>query len=169
MNVRTETPADVAAIHAVHAASFPTEGEARLVDGLRAAGRLTLSLVAEADGAIVGHVGFSQVTVEAGTDGIGLAPVAVLPDHRRRGVAAQLVREGLAACERMGHGFVVVLGDPDYYRRFGFRPACGRGLHDEYGGGDAFQVLELRPGALPQGGGTVRYEDEFAKLDEDPE
>lgn len=165
MNVRPEAPADHGKIRAVHTASFPTVAEACLVDDLRAAGRLRVSLVAEDQGDIVGHVAFSPVSVIGATDGVGLGPVSVLPAFRRRGIAHQLIREGLAVCEGLKHGFVVVLGDPRYYGRFRFTPASDRGLRDEYGGGDAFQVLELLPGAIPAGGGVVRYSPEFAVVD----
>jgi len=162
--VRAEDPGDREAIAAVHVAAFPTAAEARLVDALRAAGRLSVSLVAEVEGRIVGHVALSPVELAGASRGAGLAPVAVLPGFRRRGIAERLVREGLAACERSGCGFVVVLGEPAYYARFGFLPAARFGLRDEYAGGDAFQALELRAGALPGGGGDVRYALEFAAL-----
>ena len=165
MVVRPERPDDAAAVRAVHAASFPTDQEARLVDALRAADRLSVSLVAEADGAIVGHVAFSPVTVDTGEVGIGRAPVAVREPHRRRGVAARLIGAGLDACRAAGFGWAVVLGEPGYYARFGFRPAADVGLSDEYGGGPAFQVLELVPGALPVGAGLVRYGPDFAGVE----
>jgi len=114
------------------------------------------------NGEVVGHVAFSPVSVVGAIDGVGLAPVAVLPAFRRRGIAEQLVREGLEACKQLGHGFVVVLGDPRYYHRFGFMPASRWGLRDEYGGGEAFQALELRQGWIPAGGEVVRYAPEFA-------
>lgn len=164
MNLRLEKPADRVGIHAVHEASFPTTDEAELVDGLRTAGRLTLSLVAEEQGQVVGHVAFSPVSLQGTSDGVGLAPVAVLPEFRRRGIAEELIRLGLTHCKKLGHGFVVVLGEPHYYRRFGFLPASRWGLRDEYGGGEAFQALELRTGAIPSAGGLVRYAPEFGKL-----
>jgi putative acetyltransferase len=167
MSIRSEGPVDLRAIRAVHEASFPTEGEAQLVDALRAAGRLRVSLVAEEQGEIVGHVALSPVSVLGATDGVGLAPVAVLPAFRRRGVADQLIRQGIADCKQQGCGFIVVLGEPDYYRRFGFKPARCWGLRDEYGGGDAFQVMELRTRAIPADGGDVQYAPEFAALGED--
>ncbi len=141
-SIRDENPADKRAVHDVHAASFPTESEARLVDAMRAAGQLRVSLVAVDQNEVVGHVAFSPVHVTGATDGVGLAPVAVLHDYRRRGIADRLIREGLVMCRRASHGFVVVLGDPGYYGRFGFKPASEWALHDEYGGGDAFQALE---------------------------
>lgn len=165
--IRPEHSDDAAAVHAVHAVCFDSSAEAYLVDRLRAAGRLAVSLVAEIDGRVVGHIAFSPVTLASGAiraAGAGLAPLAVVAAHRRRGIAADLVRAGLDACRCAGFDWVVVLGEPRYYRRFGFRPAATFGLHDEYGGGDAFAALELRPGALPVGGGLVRYAPEFADL-----
>lgn len=164
MLIRPETATDADAIHAVHAAAFPTDAEARLVALLRAAGRLSVSLVAADGPAVVGHVGFSPVTTADGAVGIGLAPVAVLEGHRHRGVAARLITDGLAACRAAGFGWAVVLGEPGYYARFGFRPAAEVGLSDEYGGGPAFQAVELIPGRLPAGAGLVRYAPEFASL-----
>jgi putative acetyltransferase len=159
--IRFEAPADQAAIRAVHASAFPTMHEADIVDALRRAGRLTLSLVTVENGAVVGHIAFSPVTLAGTIDGLGLAPVAVLPAFQRRGIAARLIRAGLDVCARQRHGFVVVLGDPRYYARFGFTPARTWGLRDAYGGGDAFQALELRPGAIPAAGGLVRYAPEL--------
>jgi putative acetyltransferase len=94
--------------------------------------------------------------------GLGLAPLAVLPTVAGRGIGAALVRAGLAACAQRAAGLIVVLGDPAYYARFGFTPASTFALRDEYGGGDAFQAIELTPGAAPAGGGLVRYGKEFA-------
>jgi putative acetyltransferase len=161
---RLEQPGDAPQIWAVHAASFPTLDEARLVEALRRAGRLTLSLVAEVGGLVVGHVAFSPVSAGAGAIGAGLGPVAVLPAHRRAGIAAGLIEDGLARCRAAGTGWAVVLGNPAYYARFGFRAASAQGLSDAYGGGPAFQVIELSPGGLPSGAGLVRYAPEFDAL-----
>lgn len=162
--IRPEQPEDISAVRAIHVVSFPTAGEARLVDALRAAGRLPVSLVAEMGGVVVGHVAFSPVTVQSGAIGAGLGPIAVAESSRRQGLAANLVRSGLIACREVGCGWAVVLGDPGYYARFGFRPASDFGLMDEYGGGAAFQAMELIPGSLPIGAGVVRYAPEFATL-----
>ena len=162
MVIRPEHACDLTAIHAVHASAFATDAEARLVDELRITGRLSVSLVAEDGGRVVGHVAFSPVKVAGAAGGLGLAPLAVTPDRRRRGIGGQLVREGLAVAAASGFGFVVVLGHPGYYLRFGFRRAAEVGLGNEYGADEAFMVLELRPGSLPAGGGLVRYGPEFA-------
>jgi putative acetyltransferase len=165
ISVRPEQPTDAAAVRQVHASAFPSPAEARLVDRLREGGKALVALVAEVDGAVVGHIVFSPVAVEPPADGqgVGLAPLAVLPGHQRRGIGTRLVEEGLAACRRAGYPFVVVLGHPGYYPRFGFRRAAARGLRNEYGADEAFMVLELRAGSLPPGGGLVRYGPEFAE------
>lgn len=164
VTIRPEQPGDVAAIHAVHVACFPTDAEARLVQLLRATGQLTVTLVAEVADHIVGHLAFSPVTTAAGAVGMGLAPVSVLPMHQRQGIAAGLIEQGLKQCHAAGYGWVVVLGEPAYYARFGFQPAGDYGLSDEYGGGAAFQVLELTAGHMPHGAGFVRYAPAFASL-----
>jgi putative acetyltransferase len=164
LTIRPERPEDAAAVGAVHRAAFPTDAEARLVDRLRANGKARAALVAEVDGEVVGHVVFSPVSVggvHAG--GLGLAPVAVRPGHQRRGVGSALIREGLAVCRREGCPFVVLLGHPDYYPRFGFRRAGEVGLSNAYGADEAFLVLELRPGGCPAGGGLVEYGPEFGE------
>lgn len=161
-SIRCEQSGDQLAIAAIHISSFPTDAEATLVGKLRSAGRLAISLVAECDGTIIGHVAFSPVTTATGQTGLGLAPVAVMASHRRQGIAANLIQEGLARCAAAGFGWSVVLGDPAYYKRFGFRPASSCGLTDEYQGGEAFQICEVIPNAAPYNGGLVRYAPEFA-------
>jgi len=164
MLVRKEYPADIAAIRALVTGSFPSPAEAELVDALRAAGRLSISLVAVDDGEVIGHVGFSPVTVDGATLGLGLAPVAVREDRRRRGVAERLVRDGLELCRNAAIGLVVVLGDPRYLTRFGFEPARRLELTGAHHWGDAFQAVQLIIGTIPPGGGLVRYSPEFEGL-----
>lgn len=161
--IRPERPDDAVAIARLLEACFPTDAEARLVAALRAGGRLAVSLVAEHSGDVVGHIAFSPMRAAGG---VGLAPVAVAERHRRAGVGAALITLGLDRCRDAGFTWCVVLGEPAYYARFGFRPAREFGLTDAYGGGDAFQALELAPGALPRGAGLVRYASEFDDLDE---
>mgnify|MGYP002624295400 CR=1 FL=1 len=165
--IRPETRSDARQVRAVHVGAFPTPAEANLVDRLRDVGRLAVSLVAECEDDVVGHVAFSPVTMEraaADVAGLGLAPLAVLSTFRRRGVGAALVCRGLDACRRAGVAYVVVLGEPAYYQRFGFQPAAASGIENEYGAHDEFMVLELHPGALTRCSGLVRYCEEFAEL-----
>jgi putative acetyltransferase len=162
MLLRPERPTDVAAIRAILESAFPTPLEAALVEALRASGRLMISLVAEIEGGIVGHVAFSPVTAGLAQGGMGLAPLAVHPSYQRKGVGSRLVLAGLDACRAAGCGFVVVLGSPEYYGRFGFAAAANWQLSDEYGGAPAFQALELRAGACSVGPELVQYAPEFA-------
>ena len=121
VSLRAEEPGDVEAVREVNARAFPTDAEARLVDALRAAGALVLSLVAEEDGRVVGHIAFSEVTVEEGRTrwtGVGLAPMAVLPEAQRRGIGSLLVREGLERLAREGQPFAVVLGDNENFGHY---------------------------------------------------
>lgn len=159
-----ERPGDEATIRRVQALAFPSDAEARLVDALRRNGRLAVSLVARRGDEVIGHVAFSPVSVGRIAGGLGLAPLAVVPAYQRQGVGAALVRAGLEACQSLDCGYVVVLGEPAYYGRFGFSPAARWCLRDAYDGGAAFQAIELRPGAIPTGGGLVGYAPEFASV-----
>ena len=128
IGIRNELPADVAAIDAVTRAAFTSARhssgtEHAIVRALRDAGRLAVSLVAEADGEVVGHVAASPVTVTDGSTGwYGLGPVSVAPAHQRRNIGATLVTRALSSLRAAGAAGCVVLGDPGYYARFGFRP-----------------------------------------------
>jgi putative acetyltransferase len=162
--IRPQRDEDAAAIRQVHLAAFPTPAEADLVERLRASGKAVIELVALDGDSVVGHILFSPVALEplAGTVGLGLAPLAVLPDHEKHGVGRRLIQNGLAECHKWGAGFVVVMGDPPYYSRFGFEPAANHGLRSEYDAGDAFMVFKLASGALPPAGTLVKYAPEFA-------
>jgi putative acetyltransferase len=165
MQIRLERPADVAAIHAINGAAFETSAEADLVDALRVRAAPIISLVADHDGSIVGHILFSPVSL-TGHDELkimGLAPMAVVPGQQRRGIGSALVREGLEHCRALGSGAVVVLGHPEFYPRFGFVPALRFGITSEYDVPDeAFMALELEIGVLEGKPGTVRYHPTFA-------
>jgi putative acetyltransferase len=127
VNIRAETLADVAAIEAVTVSAFRTaphasHTEQHIVNALRAAGRLAVSLVADMDGVVVGHVALSPVSIDDGTESwFGLGPVSVLPEHQRQGVGSRLVREALRILRERGALGCVVLGEPEYYGRFGFQ------------------------------------------------
>jgi putative acetyltransferase len=163
--IREEAPADIESIHSLNAAAFETEGEARLVDGLRAAHALTLSLVAEVAGQVVGHIAFSPVVVTSERQtapGLGLGPMAVAPSFQRMGVGGRLIEEGICKLRGAGHRFCVVLGHAEYYPRHGFVPAIRFGIRWERPvPDDIFFVRELAPGGLAGVSGTVRYRPEF--------
>jgi putative acetyltransferase len=127
--IRNETPADINAIGELTIAAFRTleishHTEQFIVAALRAAKALTISLVAEADGRVIGHIAFSPVAISDGTrDWYGLGPVSVLPEHQRRGVGKALIAEGLRRLKELGAQGCCLVGHPDYYRQFGFRNA----------------------------------------------
>lgn len=169
MQIRSFEAADEAGVDGLLKAAFPGPDEARLVMALRAADADTLELVAEDHGEIVGAVMFSPVTARAvgGDDlfGIGLAPVAVTPDHQSRGIGTALIEAGLAYLTTLGVPWCVVLGDPDYYGRFGFAPAA-RWNWAWAGDPDgqfaaAFQVKALNGSAPKTAPATVHYHPAF--------
>lgn len=127
MIVRKEEASDVDAIFAVTAAAFEGhpyshQTEPFIVNALRAAGALTVSLVAEDEGRVVGHVAFSPVTIsDGGADWYGLGPISVPPECQRRGIGTALINEGLAALKALGARGCVLVGEPAFYQRFGFR------------------------------------------------
>ncbi|HYQ59862.1 MAG TPA: N-acetyltransferase [Desulfatiglandales bacterium] len=167
VTIRTEEPTDVEVIRSIHQSAFPTEAEARLVDRLREESKLALSLIAEVKEHAVGHVAFSPVFVgpqSSGNQGLGLGPVAVLPEWQGNGIGEKLITRGIEDCRRDGYSFVVVLGEPEYYERFGFRRASLFGLGNEYGVDDPFMALELRLGGLPKVPGIVRYVKVFSEV-----
>jgi putative acetyltransferase len=127
IEIRNETAADVAAIEALTAAAFlnaphADHTEQFIVNALRNAGKLTISLVADAEGTLVGHVAVSPVSISDGASGwFGLGPVSVVPEHQGRGVGSRLVREALRLLFEQGAAGCVVVGEPRYYGRFGFQ------------------------------------------------
>jgi putative acetyltransferase len=169
LTIRPETGADVADIRRVNELAFGQPAEAQLVEALRRDARPFLSLVADDDGAVVGHICFSPVEVERPDGGrmmiLGLAPMAVLPERQNRGIGSRLVEAGLDACRASGAVAVVVLGHPEYYPRFGFVPAAPRGLVSEYDVPDpVFMLAELVRGAGGEVRGVARYHEAFRNV-----
>ncbi len=164
--IRPEKPEDIPAIRIVNERAFGRAAEADLVDALRRNGKAAISLVAEDEGRIIGHILFSPVMVESGEGeviGLGLGPMAVVPERQKRGIGSMLVEHGLKRCREDGHRFVVVLGHPDYYPRFGFVPAVRFNIKSEYNVADeVFMVMELQEGALQDQAGIVKYQPEFS-------
>ena len=165
--IRAERPEDCAAIRAVILAAFETAAEADLVDTLRGSGCPLISLVAELQGAVVGHILFSPITIEGHPELalMGLAPMAVQPAQQRKGTGSALVRAGLEQCRGSAIDAVFVLGHPRYYPRFGFQPSARFAIRSDYDvPEEVFMVIELRPGSLTGVNGIARYHDAFKDL-----
>ena len=167
MLVRTEEDNDRDAVHAVNVSAFETPAEADLVDALRAQAKPIVSLVAEENGAVVGHIMFSPVSLSGHPHlkVMGLAPMAVTRERQRKGIGSALVRAGLAQCRHLGYTAVVVLGHPEYYPRFGFLPSSRFGIDCEYDvPEEVFMATELQPDALSGKTGRVKYHAAFGDL-----
>jgi putative acetyltransferase len=129
--IRNETDADVSTITEVTIAAFKTlaisnHTEQFIIEALRAAKALTVSLVAEVNGRVIGHIAFSPVTISDGTrNWYGLGPVSVLPEYQRKGVGKALIQEGLSRLKDLNAHGCCLVGHPDYYRKFGFKNVSG--------------------------------------------
>lgn len=165
--IRSEQPQDVGGIRHVNRTAFDSTVEADIVDSLRRQAQPFVSLVAVDADDVIGHIAFSAVTFASHPQVpiAGLAPMAVLPSRQRVGIGSSLVRAGLDDCTRLGFVAVVVLGHAEYYPRFGFLPGSTFGLSSEFDVPDeVFMALELRPGALRQHQGVVRYHPAFGSV-----
>lgn len=163
VNIRNETPADVQSIHSVTEQAFRNAAhtdhtEQFIVDVLRNTGALTVSLVAEADGNLIGHVAISPVTITDGANHwYGLGPISVLPEYQGKGVGSRLMNQALAEIKSSGASGCVLLGDPGYYKRFGFKVVEGLilpGVPPEY-----FQAVSFGDGFAQ---GEVSYHNAFS-------
>ncbi|MDJ0785126.1 MAG: N-acetyltransferase [Desulfosarcinaceae bacterium] len=171
ITIRKEGPEDVKQIRRIHVSAFDTSTEADIVDQLRRSADPILSLVAEevrhgGGQRIVGHLLFSPVAVDGPQDppaGMGLAPMAVLPEYQEKGIGSALVRHGLDILAEGHCPFIIVLGHPEYYPRFGFEPASRHGLHCQWKSvpDAAFMVKILDGDRMAGVGGVVRYHDLF--------
>lgn len=160
--VREETPADVDAIADVTVAAFKTldvsnQTEHFIIAALRGANALSISLVAETDRRVVGHIAFSPVTISDRTEGwYGAGPLSVLPEYQRRGIGKALMEEGLSRLKELDARGCCLVGHPEYYRRFGFDNTPGLGY--EGVPPEVFFALSF-DGHIPQG--TVAFHDAF--------
>jgi len=167
MIVRAEDKDDFVDAQSILLSAFPEEGESKLVSRLRENAQPIISLVAEIDGKLVGHILFSPVTLDSKPvlQLMGLAPMAVLPSHQRQGIGSALVEAGLAQCRLMQYGAVVVLGHPDYYPKFGFSASTNFAIKSEYDvPADVFMIVELTNNYLIGCSGTISYHKEFKNL-----
>jgi putative acetyltransferase len=167
MLIRAEKENDRDAVYTVNASAFESPSEANLVDALLEQVQPVVSLVAENNGEVVGHIMFSPVSLSGYPDlkVMGLAPMAVAPEHQRKGIGSALVRAGLEQCKQLGFAAVVVLGHPEYYPRFGFLPSSRFGIDSEYEvPEEVFMAMELQPGTLSGKTGRVKYHAAFSNV-----
>ena len=167
-SIRPEKPGDRETIRKVHEEAFSGDEEALLVDQLRADPLFIpeLSLVAECDHTVIGHILFFPVSI-ANTTGLvpalSLAPLGIQTAFQRKGVGSSLTRHGLSECTRLGHRIVICVGHPEFYRRFGFGPARVSGLELPFPAPDeVFMVREMIPDALKGIRGLVQYPEIFS-------
>ncbi|MBT2690693.1 N-acetyltransferase [Bacillus sp. ISL-47] len=171
LDIRPEKPSEFEKILEINNLAFGQENEGKLVSLIRTSPHFipTLSLVAEKDGELSGHILFSEVMIETsqGTtvNTIGLAPMAVKPDFQNQGIGSALVNAGLERCKELGYGHVVVLGHPEFYPRFGFEPSVKFGIKPPFPVPEnVFMALELTKGALSGIEGAVRYPPAFSEV-----
>lgn len=166
LQIRSFTPADTAAVRDVHVTAFSTPVEAELVKALHAGGHAPISLVAEEDGKIVGHILFSRLSLQIDDrpiSALALAPVAVRPEYQKSGVGSALIRAGHDQAQRDGWEASIVLGEPAYYRKFGYDASAVAHIASPYAG-EYLMGLELAAGALRGENGTMTYAEPFAAL-----
>lgn len=162
VKIRSETDADTSAITEVTVAAFKTleisnHTEQFIITALRATKALTVSLVAEVGGCVVGHIAFSPVTISDGTGNwYGLGPVSVLPEYQRQGIGKALIQEGLSRLKEINAQGCCLVGHPEYYRKFGFKNMPGLVLE---GAPQEFFFALSFSGHSPQG--TVTFHDAF--------
>ena len=169
--IRPEAPADVDAVHRLTEAAFAASelghhGEAQLVDTLRAECPESLSLVAVKDDEVVGHILFTTATLTSpsGTPetGMGLAPMSVSPGLQKQGVGSRLIRDGLDRLRAQGTPFVIVLGHPDYYPKFGFERAVDHGVQSDFPDlAPEHFMIQWLDGRTSSPGGVARYHSAF--------
>ncbi len=168
MTIREEKSTDIDSIWNVNTEAFETEAEANLVNALRNSDCNFISLVAETEGNIVGHILFTPVELTGNRNRLkimGLAPMAVLRQYQYKGVGSKLVKTGIKHCQSLGYDALAVLGHPGYYPKFGFEPSVAYGIKSEYEVPDeAFMILELVPNSLKDHQGILKYHELFSSV-----
>lgn len=167
LNIRPETKDDHKKITEVNDLAFGQKNEGRLIEKLRQTDNFIpeLSLVAELNGEIIGHILFYPITINSASskfNSLALAPMSVIQLYQHKGIGSQLIIEGLSSAKKLGHKSVIVLGHSEYYPKFGFRPASHWNIKAPFKVPDnVFFALELVKNELADKGGTVEYPKEF--------
>lgn len=168
VKIREERTEDLLAVQTVNERAFGQQTEADLVAKLRHNCDQVLSLVALVHDEVVGHILFSPATIEGDrriVKGMALAPMAVLPEYQRQGVGSELVRSAIRNLKQRNCPFIVVLGHPEYYPRFGFEPASRYGIRSQWEvPDDAFMIMLLDEKGMKTVSGVARYRPEFAAM-----
>jgi putative acetyltransferase len=165
IGVREEHPSDIATIRDLNRRAFGQDQEGNIVDALRSNGAALLSLVATLNGRVVGHILYSPLSVGGEVTGAALGPMAVLPEHQRQGIGSELVKAGNRKLEDSGCPFIVVVGHPQFYPRFGFRPASTQGIRCEWEvPDDVFMLLVLDKAKMQGVSGLAKYRHEFSSV-----
>ena len=165
VEIREEKPGDVAAIRDVNKRAFGQDQEGRIVDALRSNDALLLSLVAILNGEVVGHIAYSPILIDDEVPGAALGPMAVRPEHQRKGIGGKLIEAGNRRLRDAGCSFIIVLGHADYYPRFGFRRASTYGIKCEWEvPEDVFMVLVLDEQKMRGVSGFAKYRHEFSTV-----
>jgi putative acetyltransferase len=165
LDIREERPEDIPSIRDVNNRAFGQQQEGNIVDALRSNGAVSLSLVGTLDGQVVGHILYSPASV-SGVAGAALGPMGVLPEYQRHGIGSQLVEAGNRQLKNAGCPFIIVLGHPHFYPRFGFRPGSTRGITCEWDvPDDVFMLLVLDEQKMQNVSGLAKYRDEFSTVE----
>jgi putative acetyltransferase len=165
VEIREEHLGDIAVIRDLNKRAFGQDQEGRIVDALRSNGAVLLSLVATLNDQVVGHVMYSPLSVDNQITGGALGPMAVLPEHQRQGIGSKLVEAGNQKLKEAGCPFVIVIGHPNYYPRFGFKPASAHGIGCEWEvPDDAFLLLILDETRMRSVSGLAKYRHEFSSV-----
>lgn len=166
ISIRPENINDVDNIYSINKRAFGSELEAGLVDGLRREAETFISLVAEEDGEILGHILFTEVSISGSEiNALGLGPMAVIPERQGEGIGKKLISEGLEICRQRGTEAVFVLGLSEYYVKTGFKQCSSKGIYyrsDEFA--PYFLYIELKEGALEGVSGEVKYHPLFENV-----
>ncbi|HEV8367554.1 MAG TPA: N-acetyltransferase [Pyrinomonadaceae bacterium] len=165
VQIQEELPDDIPAIRELNQRAFGQDQEANIVDALRSNGGCLLSLVAIVNDRLVGHIMYSPLSVGSEITGAALGPMAVLPEYQRQGIGSQLVEAGNQKLNDAGCPFIIVVGHPEYYPKFGFTPANAHGITCEWEVPDnAFMLLVLDQMKMQGVSGSAKYRPEFSSV-----